>query len=76
MVTVGATGTGDTEVPTAYKVWVFGSKLVGVLTFAVGIEMLGRGSLAWAAVLLSAGATIVLAPVRPPEGWGRGRRRS
>ena len=64
-----------TDVPRSYKAWVFGTKLAGVLLFAVGIEMLTRGSLAWAALLLVGGAAIVVAPVRPPEEWsGRFRR--
>ena len=57
------------EIPGTYKAWVFGSKLTGVLVFAVGIEMLARGSLAWAALLLVAGAAVVVAPVRSPEEW-------
>jgi hypothetical protein len=58
-------------VPASYKAWVFGSKLVGVLVFAVGIEMLARGEPLWAGLLLLAGAAVVLAPVRSPEGWRR-----
>ena len=65
----------DTDIPRGYKVWVFGSKMVGVLTFAVGIEMLTRASLGWAAVLLFAGAAIVVAPISSPERWGQGPRR-
>lgn len=57
------------DIPTTYKVWVFGSKLAGVLSFAVGIEMLTRGSLAWAALLLVAGAAVVVAPVSSPVRW-------
>jgi hypothetical protein len=56
-------------VPFSYKAWVFGSKLVGVLVFAVGIEMLARGEPLWAGLLLLVGAVVVLAPVRSPEGW-------
>ncbi len=71
---VGAVGE---DIPTTYKAWVFGSKLAGVLLFAVGIEMLTRGALAWAALLLVAGAAIVVAPVRSPEQWSsRSRGRS
>lgn len=64
------------EIPGAYKAWVFGSKLAGVLMFAAGIEMLTRGSLAWAGLLLVAGAAVVVAPVRSPEEWKKrfGRR--
>ncbi|NIP33480.1 MAG: hypothetical protein GWO27_01085, partial [Thermoplasmata archaeon] len=47
-------------IPTGYKVWVFGSKLAGVLAFAVGIELLTRGEPLWAAMLLFGGATIVV----------------
>jgi hypothetical protein len=57
------------DVPIGYKVWVFGSKLVGILAFAVGIEMLTLHLWLWAAVLLLAGAVIVVAPVRSPEEW-------
>jgi len=60
---------GMGAVPTGYKVWVFGSKLLGVLVFAVGIEMLARGSLAWAGLLMLAGAAVVVAPVSDPERW-------
>ena len=56
-------------VPTGYKAWVFGSKATGVLTFAVGIELLTRGQVPWALLMLLAGATIVLAPVRSPGRW-------
>jgi hypothetical protein len=64
-----------TEIPTSYKAWVFGTKLAGVLLFAVGIEMLTRGALAWAGLLLVGGTAIVVAPVRSPEKWsGRFRR--
>ena len=65
-----------TGIPTSYKAWVFGSKLVGVLLFAVGIEMLTRGSLAWAALLLVGGTAIVVAPVKSPEEWSGKFRRS
>lgn len=58
-----------TDVPTGYKVWVFGSKLAGVLSFAVGIEMLTRGSLGMAALLILAGTAIVVAPVSSPDKW-------
>jgi hypothetical protein len=64
-----------TGVPSSYKAWVFGTKLAGVLIFAVGIEMLTRGSPAWAALLLVSGAAIVVAPVGSPDEWsGRFRR--
>lgn len=63
----GAEGPGT--VPTGYKVWVFGSKLFGVLAFAVGIEMLARGSVAWAGLLMLAGAAVVVAPVGDPARW-------
>ncbi len=69
------TAASGIDIPLTYKAWVFGSKLAGVLTFAVGIEMLSRGAIGWAAVLLFAGAAIVVAPVRSPEGWGKGRSR-
>jgi hypothetical protein len=64
------------RVPTSYKAWVFGSKLAGVLVFAVGIEMLTRGEPLWATLLLLAGAVVVLAPVMSPEKWDQrtGRR--
>lgn len=66
---------GDGQaVPRAYKVWVFGSKIAGVLVFAVGLEMVIRASPLWAAVLLVAGAALVLAPVRGPEAWQRFQR--
>jgi hypothetical protein len=64
------------DIPLAYKVWVFGSKMAGVLLFAVGIEALTRGSPGWAGLLLLAGAAVVLAPVRSPDMWSerfRGR---
>lgn len=64
-----------TDIPTGYKIWVFGSKLAGVLAFAVGIEMLTRGSFPAAALLLFAGAAIVVAPVSSPETWTRRTRR-
>jgi hypothetical protein len=69
-------GDDQGRIPTSYKAWVFGGKLAGVLIFAVGIEMLTRGEPLWAALLLLAGAAVVLAPVRSPEGWDRrtGRR--
>lgn len=66
---------GTEPVPTGYKVWVFGSKLAGVLVFAVGIEFLTRGDLAWAGLCLLSGAVVVLAPVRSPEEYGRTMRR-
>jgi hypothetical protein len=62
---------GD-DVPTTYKLWVFGSKLAGVGVFTVGVEMIVRGHLAWAALLMVAGAAIVVAPVRGPRAWHRG----
>ena len=62
---------GD-EVPTSYKLWVFGSKFAGVGLFAVGVEMIVRGHLAWAALLMVTGAAIVVAPVRGPRAWRRG----
>lgn len=62
-------------IPTGYKVWVFGSKLAGVLAFAVGIEMLTRAEPLWAAMLLFGGAAIVVAPVRSPDEWGRRTKR-
>ena len=69
-------GEGVPEVPRAFKLWVFGSKLVGVLVFAVGIEMLTRASWLWAGALLAAGAATVLAPIGSPEEWkDRCRRR-
>jgi hypothetical protein len=64
-----------TEISTGYKVWVFGSKLLGVLAFAVGIEMVTRGSMGTAALLLFAGAAIVVAPVSSPERWNERKRR-
>ncbi len=67
--------TGPETIPVAYKAWVFGSKLMGVLAFAVGIEMLTRGSLAWAGLLMLAGAAVVLAPVSSPERWRERMRR-
>ena len=63
------------DIPAGYKVWVFGSKLAGVLAFAVGIEMLTRGSLGYAALLLFAGAAIVVAPVSTPDKWRQRTRR-
>lgn len=57
------------EVPMGYKAWVFGSKLAGVLVFAVGIEMLTRGSPGWAGLFLFAGAAVVVAPVGSPSKW-------
>ncbi len=64
------------DIPMGYKLWVFGSKIAGVLTFAVGIEMLTRGELAWAGLLLFAGAALVVAPVSGPNKWSeRSRRR-
>ena len=60
------------EVPRAYRLWVFGSKLAGVGVFAVGVEMIVRGHLAWAALLVVAGAAVVIAPVRGPRAWRRG----
>jgi len=51
---------------------VFGSKLAGVGVFAVGVEMIVRGHLAWAALLVVAGAAVVIAPVRGPRAWRRG----
>jgi len=65
-----AAATG-TDVPLGYKLWVFGSKLAGVMAFAVGIEMLTRASVGWAALLLFAGAAIVVAPTSSPERWRR-----
>jgi hypothetical protein len=61
----------EAEVPRGYKVWVFGSKLAGVAVFTLGIEMLTRGEPLWAALLLIAGAAVVLAPVRGPRAWRR-----
>jgi hypothetical protein len=63
-------------IPASYKAWVFGSKLAGVLVFAVGIEMMARGEPLWAGLLLLAGAAVVLAPVRSPDRWNAsdGRR--
>ena len=69
------TGSDVDRIPTGYKVWVFGSKLAGVLAFAVGIEMLTRGDLIIASMLLFGGAAIVVAPVRSPDDWGRGEGR-
>lgn len=70
-------GTEGEAIPVGYKAWVFGSKLVGVLVFAVGIEMMARGALVWAGLLLLSGAVIVLVPVSSPDAWerrfGRGR---
>ncbi len=62
-------GAPAAALPTGYKLWVFGSKLVGVLIFAIGIELLTRGQLAWAGLLLLVGAVVVLAPVRSPDKW-------
>ena len=59
------------EVPRAYRLWVFGSKLAGVALFTVGIELLTRGRPAWALLLILVGAAIVLAPVRGPRAWRR-----
>ena len=56
-------------IPMGYKLWVFGSKIAGVLTFAVGIEMLTKGELAWAGLLLFVGAAVVVAPVGGPNKW-------
>jgi hypothetical protein len=66
---VTASETVTEPIPTIYKAWVFGTKGAGVLMFAVGIEMLVRGAPIWAAVLLLAGAAVVVAPVRSPEEW-------
>lgn len=63
-------GPGE-DVPRAYRLWVFGSKLAGVAAFAVGIEMLTRGQLVFATSLLLIGALVVLAPVRGPRAWRR-----
>ena len=72
---MGAPATADPsmveEIPLGYKVWVFGSKLAGVLAFAVGIEMLTRGSPGWAGLLLLAGAAAVVAPVSSPREWSQ-----
>ena len=57
------------DIPMGYKLWVFGSKIAGVLTFAVGIEMLTKGELAWAGLLLFVGAAVVVAPVGGPNKW-------
>ena len=59
------------DIPTSYKVWVFGSKLVGIGLFAVGIEMLIQGALLWAGLLLVGGAAVTLWPVGSPDGWDR-----
>ncbi len=64
------------DAPMGYKLWVFESKIAGVLTFAVGIEMLTRGELAWAGLLLFAGAALVVAPVSGPNKWNERSRRS
>jgi hypothetical protein len=69
------TGVQTSDITTGYKVWVFGTKLLGVLAFAVGIEMLTRGSMGIAALLLFAGAAIVVAPVSSPERWNERTRR-
>ncbi len=69
---MGAPAAGPTvveEIPPGYKAWVFGSKLVGVLVFAMGIEMLTRGSLGWAGLFLFAGAAVTVAPVSSPSKW-------
>ena len=66
--------TTDGDIPTGYQVWVFGSKMAGVLAFAIGIEMLTRGSMGWAALLLFGGAAIVVAPVSSPERWNKRTR--
>jgi hypothetical protein len=68
-------GEHQVDIPAGYKAWVFGSKAVGVLTFAVGIEMLTQANLGWAALLLFAGAAVVVAPVSSPEKWKRRTRR-
>jgi hypothetical protein len=65
-----AVGPGE-DVPRSYKLWVLGSKLLGIAAFTVGIEMLTRGQAALAASLLLAGAVVVLAPVRGPRAWRR-----
>jgi hypothetical protein len=66
---------GVEDIPMGYKLWVFGSKIAGVLTFAVGIEMLTRGELAWAGLLLFVGAAVVVAPVSGPNKWNERFRR-
>ena len=63
------------DTPMGYKLWVFGSKIAGVLAFAVGIEMLTRGELAWAGLLLFVGAAVVVAPVSAPDRWNERFRR-
>ena len=60
---------GVEDVPMGYKLWVFGSKIAGVLSFAVGIEMLTKGELVWAGLLLLVGAAVVVAPVSGPNNW-------
>jgi hypothetical protein len=62
-------GEEPAAVPAGYKAWVFGSKMAGVVVFAVGIEMLTRGEPLWAGLLLLAGAAVVMAPVRSPDTW-------
>ena len=65
----------EDDFPRAYKAWVFGTKLGGVVVFAVGLEMLLRGHFLWSAGLLVTSALVVLAPVRGPgawRAWGRG----
>jgi hypothetical protein len=59
------------DVPAGYKAWAFGSKAAGVLVFAVGIEMLTRGSIPLAGLLLIAGAAVVLVPASSPDRWGK-----
>ncbi len=66
---------GVEDAPMGYKLWVFGSKIAGVLAFAVGIEMLTRGELAWAGLLLFVGAAVVVAPVSSPNRWNERFRR-
>ncbi len=63
------------DTPMGYKLWVFGSKIAGVLAFAVGIEMLTRGELAWSGLLLFVGAAVVVAPVSGPDKWKERFRR-
>jgi hypothetical protein len=62
----------DDDLPQGYKMWVFGTKLAGVVLFTVGVEMIVRGHLVWAAALLVAGAALVIAPIRGPKAWRRG----
>jgi hypothetical protein len=59
----------EDDFPRGYKVWVFGSKIVGVLIAAIGLEMIIRYHPIWAAGLIALGAIIVLAPVRGPRAW-------